>query len=334
MPRIAAFLSLLLMFLLSACMTAGRAMEVEKLYGLWKDEQGQFIYLDESGRLSLPRNGESSGVSWNFDGVALTLETVDAPGADFAQQKLLLQKRGLFSIHFLDEEGKPVKWSRSFKTVKRLEGTLFFRERMMLPPEVTVSVQLKSKDGGLVAGQRIASASGRADLAFCVDYLASDLEKSASVEAAVFYGNEPLFASPEGTVAKLDGRPAILLHHAVPSKAEAVSPKDTYWRLVELDGTPAENFIDQPEAHLILRDDGQAMGSDGCNNFFMNWEGEEGNIIFHPGGATLRLCPNGAEQAQKMLQMFPAVKAWNIRDGRLELRSEGKVEAVFEAVEM
>ena len=84
----------------------------------------------------------------------------------------------------------------------------------------------------------------------------------------------------------------------------------------------------------FLRDKGQATGSDGCNNFFMNWEGEGENITFQPGGATLRLCPNGAEQAQKMLQMFPSVESWNISDGQLELRSEDKVTAVFEAVEM
>lgn len=333
MPKITVFLSLVLMLCLSACMTTGRAVESEKLHGLWKDEQGQFIYLDESGRLSLLRHSARSGVVWDFNGTTLTLETVVSPGAEAEQKKLIFQKRGLFSAHFLDESGKSVKWSRSFQKVKSLEGTLFFRERMMLPPEVTVSVQLKGKDG-VVVGQSIASASGHAELAFCVDYLASDLKEEAGIEAAVFYGSEPLFASPEGTVVKLDERPAVLLHHAVPSQSKNVSLKDTYWRLKELDGKPAESFAEQPEAHLILRDKGQAIGSDGCNNFFMNWEGEGENMSFQPGGATLRICPNGAEQAQKMLQMFPSVKSWNITGGQLELRSDDKVVAVFEAVEM
>ena len=333
MSKLTAFLSLVLMFCLSACMTTGRAVESEKLHGLWNDEQGQFFYLDEGGRLSLLRNGGRSGVAWSFNGTELILETVDTPGADVEQKKLHFQKRGFFSVHFLDDSGKPIKWSRSFKQVASLEGTLFFRERMMLPPEVTVSAQLKGKDGTVI-GQSIASASGHAELTFCVDYLASDLKEEAAIEAAVFYGGEPLFASPEDTVVKLDERPAVLLHHAVPSRSEELSLKDTYWRLKELDGQPAENFADQPEAHLILRDKGQATGSDGCNNFFMNWEGEGESITFQPGGATLRLCPNGAEQAQKMLQLFPSVKSWNITDGQLKLHSEDKVAAVFEAVEM
>ena len=333
MPKLTAFLSFVLMFCLSACMTTGRAVESEKLHGLWKDEQGQFFYLEESGRLSLLRNGERSGVVWAFDGTSLTLETVESPGAEAEQKKLIFQKRGLFSAHFLDESGKSVKWSRSFQKVKSLEGTLFFRERMLLPPEVAVNVQLKGTEGAVI-GKSIASTSGHAELVFCVDYLASDIKKEAVIEAAVFYGSEPLFASPEGTVVKLDERPAVLLHHAVPSQAKELSLKNTYWRLKELDGKPAEHFADQPEAHLILQRAGQATGSDGCNNFFMNWEGEGESIGFQPGGATLRICPNGAEQSQKMLQMFPSVKSWNISNGQLELRSEEKVAAVFEAVEM
>ena len=333
MSKITAFLSFVLMFCLSACMTTGRAVDSEKLHGLWKDEQGQFFYLDESGRLSLFRNSERAGVAWNFDGTALTLETVDNPRVEAEQKKLIFQKRGVFSAYFLDETGAPVKWNRSFKEVKSFEGTLFFRERMMLPPEVTVSAQLKGKDG-VVIGQSISSASGHAELAFNVDYLASDLRRETIFEAAVYYGSEPLFASPEGTVVKLDERPAVLLHHAVPSQSKELALKDTYWRLKELDGKLTEYFADQPEAHLILREDGQATGSDGCNNFFMNWEGEGENITFHPGGATLRICLNGGEQAQKMLQMFPDVKSWNVIDGQLKLYSEDKVAAVFEAVEM
>ena len=322
------------MFCLSACMTTGGATESESLHGLWKNEQGQFFFLDESGRLSLPRRGDVSGVSWDFNGTALTLETVKSPGAELEQQRLLLQKRGLFRVEFLDQEGRLVTWGRSFKKVKQLEGTLFFRERMMLPPEVTVSVQLREQAGGPVVGQSIAAASGRSELAFCVDYLSADLKGSASVEAAVFYGSEPLFASPEGTATSLDGHPSLLLHHAVPSQNREHSLTGTYWRLKELNGKPAEMFDDQPDAHLILSEKGEATGSDGCNNFFLGWEGSENSITFTPGGSTLRICPKGEEQARAMLQMLPSVKSWSISGGHLELHSGDRLEAVFEAVEM
>ena len=333
MTRIASLLSLLLLFCLSACMTAGDATEEKRLHGLWKDEDGQFFYLDENGDLGLPRNASFSGVSWNFDGTAVTLTMEKAPGEEEEQHRLFLQKRGLWSLEFLDERGKTVFWSRSFKNVKRFEGSLFFRERIMLPPEVTISVQLRKPDGSL-AGQSMATVSGREELAFHVYYLESDLKEKAAVEASIFFGREPLFTCPENTTLSLKDRPSILLHHAVPSLQKELPLKGTYWRLKELDGKPAESFADQPEAHLILRDKGQATGSDGCNNFFMDWEAGEGSISFSPGGATLRLCPNGEEQAQRFRQMFPAVTKWNISSGQLELRSENKLEAVFEAVDM
>ena len=66
----------------------------------------------------------------------------------------------------------------------------------------------------------------------------------------------------------------------------------------------------------------------------MGWESSDRSISFTPGGATLRLCPNGEEQARKMLQMFPSVETWNISGGQLELRTEDSIAAVFEAVEM
>ena len=333
MTKITAFFSLLLMFCLSACMTAGEAMDTERLYGLWQNEKGQFFCLEENGTLCLPRNDAVSGMSWDFDGAVLTLLTANAPSEEASPQKLFLQKRGLWGLEFLDEEGKKVKWSRSFKKVAHLEGTLFFRERIMLPPEVTASVRLLTEDGA-VAGQSVSQLSGREELAFRVCFIASDLKDTAGIEASVFYGKEALFTAPEGSKVSLRERPSVLLHHAVPSKKQELPLKGTYWRLKELDGKPAESFADQPEAHLILREKGEATGSDGCNNFFMGWESSDGSISFTPGGATLRLCPNGEEQARKMLQMFPNVKAWNISGGQLELRSDEKLEAVFEAVEM
>jgi heat shock protein HslJ len=333
MTKITAFFSLLLMLCLSACMTAGENMETGRLHGLWQNEKGQFFHLEEDGSLSLLRNSSASGVSWDFDGTALTLTTVDAPGKEAAPQKLFLQKRGLWGLEFLDEEGKQVKWSRSFKQVKHLEGTLFFRERIMLPPEVNVGVRLLTKEGA-IAGQNASTLSGRAELKFRVCFLASDLEDNAALEASVFYGREPLFTAPSGTKVSLDGHPSVLLHHAVPNHEQELPLKGTYWRLKELDGKLVESFPGQPEAHLILREKGEAAGSDGCNNFFMGWEESDGNISFTPGGSTLRLCPEGEEQAQKMLQMFPLVNEWKISDGKLELCTEDSVAAIFEAVEM
>lgn len=333
MHRITAFFSLLLMLCLTACMTAG-GLKSENIQGLWKNEEGHFFLLEEGGALSLMRSGEAAGVSWSFDGTALTLLIQKSPDDDPEQKTLFLQKRGLFGLEFRDECGNAVEWSRSFKKVETFEGKLFYRERMMLPPDVLLQVQLIPLEGEGIAGQSMVHVDGRGELSFAVCYLEEDLGECARIEASVFYGGEPLFVTSECQPVDLSGRASILLHHAVPSQKKEVPLKGTYWRLAEIVGMPAESFSGQPDPHLILGEKGEAAGSDGCNNFFMEWEAEEERITFTPGGATLRICPDGDEQARKMLQMFSSVNSWKVTGNKLELRSEDSVEAVFEAVEM
>lgn len=106
----------------------------------------------------------------------------------------------------------------------------------------------------------------------------------------------------------------------------------TYWRLITLDGQPAQAFPDQAEPHLILREGGQAAGSDGCNNFFMQWKSAGGAITFTPGGTTLMMCPQGDEQARAFKNALAEANAWSITGSVLELSRDGKPVATFEAV--
>lgn len=106
----------------------------------------------------------------------------------------------------------------------------------------------------------------------------------------------------------------------------------TYWRLMTLNGQAARAFPNQAEPHLILHDDGQATGSDGCNNFFMQWTGSGSSLSFQPGGTTLMLCPQGNEQATAFKNALIGVDAWSVTGSVLELSREGKPVASFEAV--
>lgn len=106
----------------------------------------------------------------------------------------------------------------------------------------------------------------------------------------------------------------------------------TYWRLITLNGQPARAFPDQAEPHLILRDGGQAAGSDGCNNFFMQWKSSGSSMSFKPGGSTLMMCPQGDEQARAFKEALAGVDAWSITGSVLELSKGGKPVATFEAV--
>lgn len=318
---------------LTACMTAKGSMKSESMSGLWVDQQGRLYALDADGTLGLPGRSDRFGVSWAFDGQLLTLRTMETPQKPVSESVLTLQKKNLFSLDFADAEGNLVRLKKSFKRVKTFEGTLFYRERILLPADVTVSASLSTPDGGSTAAS-LRPANGQGQLSFRIHYLAESFKDAGMLTASIFYGGEPLFTVQEPVRVELSGTPAVLLHHAVPSGAVSPALVGTYWRLKEVDGKAAEHFPDQPEAHLILKEKGQVTGSDGCNNFFMNWAGGDGTLTFTPGGATLRLCPAGEEQAQALYRVLPAVDSFRIKENTLELLSRDSVKAVFEAVEM
>ena len=110
--------------------------------GAWVDDQERLYYLDEDGSLGIPDQTALSGVSWHLSNGVLTLATMDSPGGRVREQKLILKQSGSGRLEFTDAEGNTVIWKKSRTQVGRLDGTLFYRERMALPPKVIVSVQL------------------------------------------------------------------------------------------------------------------------------------------------------------------------------------------------
>lgn len=502
------FCSLLLISCVAASGTPG------DISGAWVDDEERLYFLDEDGTLGLPGQTALSGVSWKLEHGVLTLATMDSPGGEVREQKLVLKQTGSGRMEFTDADGAPVTWKKSRTKVGRLEGTLFYRERMALPPEVIVSVQLYPLHSPVPVASSIMPSSGGGSIPFRVYYLEQTMASQVRLAASVLYSGETLFATQTDETVSIPGTPNVLVYRTMPGEhqlpplktpasykgtlkssgksvsvhlylesdglalltqdgdrnqymgtwmekdrnrtieitrgalkpvtaareaggnlllnglssqpvvlkkadipwpskgfliegelrkqggrpvfSECNSQRDipiqptgkgydqlshilqangnssvvlegriqdghleasnvflvqkggvcstenyasaplmeTYWRLRELNGAPVELFAEQPEPHLILRDNGQASGSDGCNNFFMNWKRKDESIRFSDGGSTLRICPRGEEQARAMHTMFSRADEWNINGSMLELRSKNSIVAVFEAVEM
>ena len=486
----------------------------DDISGVWVDEQERLYFLDEDGSLGIPDRTALSGVSWNLENGVLTLATMDSPGGEVKEQKLILKEARAGRLEFSDADGAAVVWEKSRARVGKLEGTLFYRERMALPPEVVVSVQLYPLHSPIPVATSIVPASGSGQIPFRVYYLEQTVQGPVRLAAAILSSGETLFATQNDEIISLPGTPSVLLYRTLPGEhqlpplktpasyrgtmkmsgrdvtvhlyleengvalltqdgdrnqymgtwmekdrnrtieitrgalepvtatreaggnlllnglsaqsielkkadiawpskgflmegelrsengkpvfSECNSQRDipiqpsgrgyaqlshimqengnasvvlegrmqngrleasnvflvqkggvcstenyasapllqTYWRLREIDGQEISLFPDQPEPHLILRENGQATGSDGCNNFFMNWQREGDRLTFKEGGSTLRLCPQGEEQSRAMHEMFSRVDEWNITGSMLELRSGKSIVAVFEAVEM
>lgn len=524
------------------------AVSDSALTGVWRDGQGAYFCLDEDGVLGLPGQTARSGLSWSRQGDVLVLRTLDMPGGQPREDRLGLIRAGASSLELRGPDGGRIIWRKSPDAVGRLDGTVMYRERMALPPRVTVSAQLLLRGSDVPVASSLAVVSGQGVLPFRLHYLTKDVKNAktsqgvpeALVSAAILHETESLFGTVAPVPVRLDQAPEIMLQRTLPGEGDpaplatpaqfrgtakhakdtvtltlylepdglyllhresvgsakmdtvsvgrwrqidrnhtvqlirgadeplsaalrpagslllttldaprgemelrpvvqalpehsfrvegmfrmrdghasltecasgldfsvrtsgadfpalqaayergakpgepllvvcegtvrhregtplharvsgngdddihvleithfvearpgktcaepyASSPlMQTYWRLKSLDGQPAQVFPDQSEPHLILRDGNQAAGSDGCNNFFMQWKSTGSAIHFTLGGSTLMLCPQGDEQARAFKEALADVDAWSITGSVLELRKDGKPIAAFEAV--
>ena len=187
--------SLLFLFcslLLAACVaTSGTTRD---LSGAWVDEQEHLYFLDEDGTLGLPGQTAMSGVSWKLENGVLTLASMDSPGGEVLEKKLVLKESRAGNLTFTDADGATVTWKKSRARVGRLKGTLFYRERMALPPQVVVHVQLYPQHSSTPVAVSIMPASGSGEIGFCVYYLEQTTPASLRLAAAVLCSGETLFA--------------------------------------------------------------------------------------------------------------------------------------------
>lgn len=325
-----------LLFLLFSVFLSGCTANVantQDIAGLWADNQNRLYFLDTDGSLALPGQTDI-GVNWRMENGALTLSTLDSPKVTINKKTLFLKKYGKDSLIFTDAEGSSFTWKKSQAKVGNIEGTLFYRERMVLPPQAMVYVQIFPMNSQTPMASALMPAAESGEIPFRV-YCLEQTAGNFQLRAEIIHNGETLFATQNNETITLPGSPSVLLYRAMPKETHN-SPTllQTYWRMSEINGKAVEQFQSQPEPHLIFKEDGQAIGSDGCNNFFMSWKREGQNLRFLSGGSTLRLCPQGDEQARAIHSMFTHVDEWNITGSRLVLRSQNSVIAVFEAVNM
>ena len=82
--------------------------------------------------------------------------------------------------------------------------------------------------------------------------------------------------------------------------APDVSLRNTYWKLVELNGgqvQPGEG----KELHLVIRGDDRVTGYSGCNQFMGSVSVAGDGLAFGPVAGTRRMCENVMEQENAFL---------------------------------
>ena len=95
--------------------------------------------------------------------------------------------------------------------------------------------------------------------------------------------------------------------------------RNTYWKLVRLEGEPVPVAEKQAEPHLILAADEQRVsGSGGCNRMMGSFELDGDKLSFGRMASTMMACVNGMEVEQRFLRSLEEVQRYRI-EGTLDM---------------
>jgi len=157
----------------------------------------------------------------------------------------------------------------------------------------------------------------------------------------------PMLATVEGRVEDrmpMEGpgpRPTLIVQKFVSLTAEGCSgPQsiaqlaNTYWKLMTLNGTPAESPPGTREIQMVLNsEDLRVNGFAGCNRFSGGYRVEGAKIEFTNVAGTMMACAGGGmELEQRFHKMLGSVAGWKISGETLQLtNAQGMTVATFES---
>jgi heat shock protein HslJ len=125
---------------------------------------------------------------------------------------------------------------------------------------------------------------------------------------------------------------ALILTMGVPAQADC-GLVGTYWRAVEIDGSPVSLQPNKREAHLVFNAEGRVSGSTGCNRLAGSYKQDGNALRFTPLAVTKMACPPPLDSLERsFLQALEATSAIRLGGNTLSLLdAAGKVRMRLEA---
>ena len=146
-----------------------------------------------------------------------------------------------------------------------------------------------------------------------------------------------VFAIVVGMAACSSGHPESVEAAAEPaSVAEDAKPDvsliNTYWKLVELNGSPVAAG-EGKDLHMILKGQDQVTGYSGCNQFMGSFTETGGGLSFGPIAGTRRMCESVMDQEMTFLQALESASGYDISGEDMAVSdAQGTVTMRFVAV--
>ena len=242
-------------------------------------------------------------------------------------------------------------------TTVTLSGTVTYRERMALPPDAWLRVNLVdlATASPVLGATANIPASGQVPIAFVLNlHSALDPARSYGLMAEISSGSRVLFRNsvPAPVIPGNEQPVAIIVEHAPraapadprpheesdesdgsdkpaepdlpdPLPAPASELLDSVWTVTSIGGKPVSG--NRPLT-LSIAADHRAGGSGGCNNYFTEASIEGQSIGFGPAAATRMACaPEIMSQESAFFAALAAVASYEIDDQGLRLRDAAGV---------
>jgi putative lipoprotein len=229
--------------------------------------------------------------------------------------------------------------------LKNLVGTVWYRERMLLPPNAEITVRLENIARMDVAAEVLATTrlipQGGPPYAFELSYDPTRIDARGryALRARIEADGNLLFTNTSHVPAfeGAPGEPVEILVSRVSGSAgtEPVSGSGVTgvtWRLVALDGEPASQGAGDRPVDMMLDDSGRVSGFSGCNRFMGTYARTHNRLSFSQLASTMMACPEGMDLEQRFLDALAGVSAYHLDGGGLALLDDqGKVILSFES---
>ena len=200
-----------------------------------------------------------------------------------------------------------------------LRGTVNFRERVALPPNATVIVQLvdvsrADAPAEVMAEDRITGATGSpVPYRLTFDQANINLRHRYALQARITEGDRLLFTTTTHHAVFAGGRnntPLLVQRVGGASPSHAASPTGK-WLAEDILGG---GVLDRLQTTLEIAADGTVSGNGGCNRFHGKAVVEGESLSFGPLAATKMACtPAAMGQEQKFHQALGKTKGFRLR---------------------
>jgi putative lipoprotein len=239
----------------------------------------------------------------------------------------LIDRRPLTTYFFAIAAGF-LPWAAQAADIT-ITGSVFYRERMALPDNATLLVQLvdASQTPAGVMGEASVSPAGQVPIAFSLPADPARLapEKALGLMARIEVDGATWFANdtPAPVDLKQPAAPISVLLMRVAEKSppensgESESIKGTIWQLSSIDGQDAAAGV---TSTLTFNDDGNVSGNGGCNSFGGKATVDGSKLKFGDLFSTMMACEEAKmKQEAAFLAALEKTASYRIENGTLIL---------------